>query len=178
LPPPDPGGHDASLIGTWTWEPNLIGLRWFLDEVAPLLPQGFRVSVAGRIPPGLRPPEGIGAAVSLVGRVPDATDFLAEGAVVALASRGGTGVQLKTIEALQLGLPAVATRLSLRGLGMPPANVRIADDAPDFARALVEHAAAARSGAAPRLDGALFMAAQAQALSGAIAAGLDALRQG
>lgn len=178
LPPPDPGGHDASLIGTWTWEPNLIGLRWFLDEVAPLLPQGFRVSVAGRIPQGMRPPEGIGAVVSLVGRVPDATAFLAGGAVVALASRGGTGVQLKTIEALQLGLPAVATRLSLRGLGTPPANVRIADDAPGFARALVEHAAAARSGAAPRLDGALFMAAQAQALSGAVAAGLDAIRHG
>ena len=28
---------DAALIGTWTWQPNRIGLDWFLEEVVPLL---------------------------------------------------------------------------------------------------------------------------------------------
>ncbi len=58
--------HDVGLIGTWTWEPNLIGLRWFIEEIAPFLPRGFRMAVAGRTPVGLSAP----ANVALLGRVP------------------------------------------------------------------------------------------------------------
>ena len=35
---------DAALIGTWTWQPNRIGLEWFLDKVVPHLPADFRIS--------------------------------------------------------------------------------------------------------------------------------------
>jgi glycosyltransferase involved in cell wall biosynthesis len=162
--------HDVGLIGTWTWEPNLIGLKWFLDEVVPLLPRTLRIAVAGRIPAELDVPPN----VELVGRVPDAAAFLGGCAVVALASRAGTGVQLKTIEALQLGLPAVATTLSMRGLGQPPANVRLADDPADFAGALVAQVAGVAAGDVKRSDGEAFMQAQAKALATAISAGLDA----
>ncbi len=165
--------HDVGLIGTWTWEPNLIGLRWFLREVAPRLPADCTIAVAGRIPAGVEPPPN----VAMVGRVPDADAFLADCAVVALASRAGTGVQLKTIETLQLGLPAVATSLSFRGLCAPPVNVRIADEPAAFAKALAEHVAAVRSGAITRLDGASFMHAQQAELTRAIAAGLGALER-
>ena len=33
--------YDATLIGTWTWQPNRIGLEWFLDKVVPHLPARF-----------------------------------------------------------------------------------------------------------------------------------------
>jgi hypothetical protein len=171
-PAHEPPRFDAGMIGTWTWEPNLIGLRWFLDEVAPRLPAGFRVAVAGRLPQGLSAPPN----VELVGRVDSATGFLRGCGVVALASRAGTGVQLKTIEALQLGLPAVATRHSLRGVADIPPNVAMADDAPGFAAALVEQAEAARHGTARRLDGGAFMRAQAAALDAALGAGLAHVR--
>ncbi len=32
---------DAALIGTWTWQPNRIGLDWFLGKVVPHLRPGF-----------------------------------------------------------------------------------------------------------------------------------------
>lgn len=162
--------HDIGLIGTWTWEPNLIGLRWFLNEVVPRLPAGLRIAVAGRTPSDLNAP----AQVEMLGRVPDAAAFLSKCAVIALASRAGTGVQLKTIEALQLGLPAVATALSLRGLGQPPANVRLADEPAAFAAALATHVEAVHRGEVKRLDGSDFMARQAAALATAIAGGLNA----
>lgn len=162
--------HDIGLIGTWTWEPNLIGLKWFLGEVAPLLPRTLRIAVAGRAPAELAAPEN----VAFLGRVPDAAAFLASCAVVALASRAGTGVQLKTIEALQLGLPAVATPLSMRGLGQAPANVRLANEPAAFAAALVAHVAAVRAGHVKRVDGSIFMRGQARMLSLAISAGLAA----
>ena len=174
--PPDDLGEapvfDIGLIGTWTWGPNLIGLDWFLREVCPLLPEGIRVAVAGRVPPELRAPPN----VTLVGRVPSAEGFLRSCRLVALSSRAGTGVQLKTIEAMQLGLPAVATTLSCRGFTDMPANFTLADTAEDFARALTERVAAIRSGDRQRIDGAAFMASQRKALADGLARGLAAAR--
>jgi hypothetical protein len=171
VPPPASSAprHDVGLIGTWTWEPNLIGLRWFLDEVVPRLPPSLTIAVAGRAPPGLpTPPQ-----VRWLGRVADAAAFLCDCAVVALTSRAGTGVQLKTIEALQLGRPAVATGLSLRGFTSWPPNVVRADSAEDFADSLARHVAAARAGTLPRVDPALFLTQQTAAMHAALCEGLQ-----
>ncbi|MCO5090457.1 glycosyltransferase [Bosea sp. (in: a-proteobacteria)] len=161
---------DVGLIGTWTWGPNLIGLEWFLREVCPLLPADIRIAVAGRVPPELAAPPG----VTLVGRVPSAGEFLRSCRLVALSSRAGTGVQLKTIEAIELGLPAVATAWSCRGFTALPANFILADTAADFARAVTEAVAAIRAGDRRRLDGAAFMAGQRAALAEGLARGLAA----
>ena len=159
--------HDAVLLGTWTWQPNRLGLEWFLDKVVPELPRGFRVAVAGRTP------QDIVAAhpgVHFAGAVPDATAFLMGGAVVPLVSVAGTGVQLKTIETFELGLPAVATTRSLRGVGYLPANCRVADEPKAFAEALVELAALACDA-----DGRDFHAEQRRLLDERIRRGLSAI---
>ena len=36
------------LIGTWTWQPNRIGLDWFLGKVVPHLRPDFRIRIAGQ----------------------------------------------------------------------------------------------------------------------------------
>lgn len=172
--PPDDLGEapafDIGLIGTWTWGPNLIGLEWFLREVCPLLPGDIRIAVAGRVPAELQAPLN----VTLVGRVPSAEGFLRSCRLVALSSRAGTGVQLKTIEAMQLGLPAVATPLSCRGFTELPANFTLADTADDFARALTARVAAIREGDRQRVDGAAFMKRQRGALTDGLVRGLAA----
>ncbi|MCG6113967.1 MAG: glycosyltransferase family 4 protein [Mesorhizobium sp.] len=159
---------DAAIIGTWTWQPNLIGLQWFLDQVVPNLPEDFSVHIAGQMPPGIGSPH---PGVRFVGRVPDATAFLREGRMVPLFSRAGTGVQLKTIETFELGLPAVATSSSLRGIDARPANCAVADDPRAFAEAMVT---AAREGASD-LDGRDFHTRQRAALDVALERGLDML---
>ncbi|MBN9453485.1 MAG: glycosyltransferase family 4 protein [Bosea sp.] len=166
----EPPIFDIGLIGTWTWGPNLIGLEWFLREIGPLLPADIRIAVAGRMPPELQASPN----VRLVGRVPSAEGFLRSCRLVALSSRAGTGVQLKTIEAMQLGLPAVATTLSCRGFTELPANFTLADTAGDFARALMERVAAIRTGDRQRVDGAAFMKGQRAALANGLAQGLAA----
>ena len=30
--------YDVCMLGSWTWKPNMDGLKWFLDNVYPLLP--------------------------------------------------------------------------------------------------------------------------------------------
>lgn len=170
--PDEPPAFDIGLIGTWSWEPNRVGLDWFLREVCPLLPADLRIAVAGRLPADLQAPPH----VALVGRVPAADAFLRSCRIVALSSRAGTGVQLKTIEAMQLGMPAVATPLSCRGFTALPANFTLADTPADFAAALVGRLGAIRAGDRQRIDGAAFLDGQSAALAEALARGLSAAR--
>ncbi len=171
LPEVEPA-HDIGLIGTWTWQPNLAGLRWFFDAVVPLLPEDFSIGVAGRLPQGAAAP----ARVTLLGRVPDANLFVAGCRVMALASRTGTGVQLKTIETFQSGRPAVATRSSVRGFSQLPGNCLVADEAEGFAAALIKLVRDVRAERSGPVDPALFISRQRAHLSAAVARGLDALR--
>ncbi|HEY5794544.1 MAG TPA: glycosyltransferase family 4 protein [Bosea sp. (in: a-proteobacteria)] len=165
--------YDVGLIGTWSWAPNFIGLDWFLREVCPLLPADVTVAVAGRLPSAMPP---VPPGVTLLGRVPAADAFLRSCRIVALSSRAGTGVQLKTIEALELGLPAVATTLSCRGFTTMPGNVTRADTPEAFASALVARVAAIRAGDRQRVDGAAFMEQQRAALANGLERGLAAAR--
>jgi hypothetical protein len=167
-PVPRQPRYDAAIIGTWTWQPNLIGLRWFLEQVTPHLPQDFTIRIAGDTPDSITR---LHPGVRFVGRVDDAAAFLRGGRLVPLFSRAGTGVQLKTIETFELGLPAVATQLSLRGIEARPDNCHVTDDPRDFAEAMVR---TARLGAAD-LDGRNFHARQMAALDEALGHGLREL---
>lgn len=168
--PPRPAGKrgiecDAALIGTWSWQPNRTGLEWFLDEVTPHLPPGFRTEIAGHVPDDIKPKH---PGVKLVGRVPDAAAFVRRAAVISLISRAGTGVQLKTIETFELGLPSVATSLSLRGIDAAPANCVRCDDPRAFAAHLVRVASARPAD----LDGRTFHASQRAGLDRRLGQGL------
>ncbi|MEI2297971.1 glycosyltransferase [Ensifer sp. MJa1] len=149
--------QDLGLIGTWSWRPNRLGLDWFLGEVVPHLPEHMSVAIAGQMDgtPTVAHP-----GVRFVGRVPDARAFVTGSAVVPLVSRGGTGVQLKSIETFELGMPCVATQASLRGIEAVPDNCATADGPAEFARLLVEKVARVRAGDRQRRDGAIFHRAQ------------------
>ncbi|RUX34491.1 glycosyltransferase [Mesorhizobium sp. M2A.F.Ca.ET.042.01.1.1] len=158
---------DAALIGTWTWQPNRIGLDWFLTKVVPHLKPDFRIRIAGNMPSSISSAH---PGVSFVGRVPDAQAFVRGAAVIPLISTAGSGVQLKTIETFELGLPSVATSRSLRGIGYRPDNCVVTDDPIAFAAALQAAAANVRD-----VDGSAFHRRQLKALDAAIGLGLEKL---
>lgn len=172
-PPDDPARtHDIGLIGSWSWAPNRVGLDWFLTEVVPLLPSTLTIAIAGRFdgqPP--RAPKN----VRFLGRVPDAQAFVRGSRVIALATKGGTGIQLKTLETFEEGLPAVATAPALRGVDRLPENVIVADDALGFATGLEEMVRVDWEGRSLRVDGGAFALRQRNALSQGIARGLAIL---
>ncbi|MFP5076316.1 glycosyltransferase [Rhizobium sp. YIM 134829] len=170
---PATGTHrrDIGLIGTWSWKANRIGLDWFLDAVVPRLPDDVVIEVAGSLPdaPPIRHP-----GLRFVGRVADAADFVRASRVVPLVSRGGTGVQLKTIETFEAGMPSVATPSSLRGIDRVPPNCLVADTPEAFAEALVAQVQAVREGRLGPISGHAFHATQKAALLSTLAAGLAA----
>lgn len=133
-----PDGHELrriGLLGTWSWGPNRRALEWLLSDVVPRLPGTCEVQVAGSgAEPALATVRRGAAPVRWLGRIPDIADFYAGIDVVAVPALGGSGVQEKAIEAIATGLPVVATRHALRGLGPGlPDHVHCADSGADFA---------------------------------------------
>ena len=127
--------HDVVMLGTWTWAANEAGLRWFMDEVQPLLGADTTVAVAGR---GAAPIAGDRPNVICAGFVEDPAAFLGSGRVVVIPAVAGEGIQVKTLDAIAAGRPTVATTLALRGIDAPPPTVRIADDPRTMAAAIAE----------------------------------------
>jgi hypothetical protein len=161
--------YDAGMIGSWNWAANRAGLDWFLHRVAPLLPDDFSIAIAGGV--GESPPDAPGN-VRFLGRVADARAFVRSCRIVPLVSRSGTGVQLKTVEAFELGLPAVATDNALRGIAHIPANCIRADDPAEFAEALKRQISRARAGESLDSDGQGFHARQLDGLKKGLSDGL------
>jgi hypothetical protein len=164
---------DIGMIGTWTWAPNRVGLEWFLQEVMPHLPETATVAVAGQLPAGFPKRD---KRVRFLGRVIDAGQFVRQCRVIALTARTGTGVQLKTLETFEAGLPAVATHSSLRGIGEVPANVRTADEPKRFAEALADLVIDHRTGTVTDLDGSAFRDGQIARMDAVLARALIHLR--
>ena len=117
--PGTPSTIDVGLLGSWVWDVNRDGLEWFLRRVVPLLPDGIEIVVGGKSDraPGVRENN-----VRFAGFVPDAGDFLRSARVVVIPTTIGSGIQIKTIETIGLGVPLVATKIALRGI----------DDKPDY----------------------------------------------
>ncbi|ALN73037.1 WecB/TagA/CpsF family glycosyltransferase [Aureimonas sp. AU20] len=167
-PLPDPS-VDVGLLGSWNWDVNRAGLDWFLANVAPRLPRHLRIVVAGRSHHA--PGTSLGP-VRFAGFMPDAGAFLRSCAVVVIPSTVGSGIQIKTIETLGLGVPTVATSIALRGIDDPPLDLRVANGATDMVSAILE---ALNTPRPDGRDGAAWRLAREKAFQADVAAALDGL---
>ena len=124
---------DIGLIGSWTWKFNEEGLRWFFDCVYPALSKDLSIHVAGKGAEWLseRYPN-----VQYEGFVPSAQVFMAQAKVVALPILGGSGIQIKTLDALASGSAIVATPQSMRGISLTSSMIKVAEQPEDFAHLL------------------------------------------
>jgi glycosyltransferase involved in cell wall biosynthesis len=130
---------DIGYVAGWLagpTSPNADGLFWFVREVLPhvraVLPW-VRVRVTGgKVPAEIRALADPN--VRFEGEVADLASFY-DGLRVAVAPlRFGAGVKLKTVQALQYGVPVVATTIGAEGIdtgGLPA--LAVADDAAEFA---------------------------------------------
>jgi len=127
--------YDIGLLGTWSWGPNRAGLDWFCSKIAPLLPPALKIAIAGV---GAEDLIGRFSNLSILGRVADAAEFLGKARCIAVPSVAGDGIQIKTLDAIAIGRPVVATHHALRGIESPPLRVRVVDAPQEFAAALRE----------------------------------------
>jgi len=94
---------------------NVVSLKWFINKVYKpfLLPTGMSILVVGDVADALSAEDLI---IPFTGRVPDLLEYYERARIVALPVVEGAGLPIKTMEALSLGLPVVATSSSVRGL--------------------------------------------------------------
>ena len=135
---------DAGFVAGWAagpGSPNSDALLWFAKEVLPKVKASlptFRLLVTGANPPAdVAWLEGRG--VEFVGAVPDLFAFYNGIRLAISPNRFGAGVKLKTVEAIQYGVPAVCTPEGAAGLPDPLASaVWISADPSQFAQALID----------------------------------------
>ncbi len=120
--------------------PNADGLIWFVRNVLGRV--RARVPDARLYVSGAEPPRNVrrleGPAVELGGKVEDLAELYGRVRVAIVPVRSGAGVKLKTVEALQHGVPVVATTVGAEGIALDePGALAIADEPAAFADALV-----------------------------------------
>lgn len=128
-------------VGAMHWPPNVDAAVYFCRDILPLIrhdvPQ-VSVTIAGQRPTAqvraLADPPG----VEVTGYVEDERELAKECAVFVVPLRSGSGVRVKILNALAMGLPVVSTPIGAEGLDVIDGqHLLIADGARDFAAAVV-----------------------------------------
>ena len=135
----DPGGCVIGFFGNMSWGANVDAAEWFVDRILPIvwgkLPTAqFRIIGPGsdKVAHGNRDPRIIRLRSS---HIPDVMRDATIGVVPVIS---GTGVRLKLLEMLSLGVPVVTTSLGALGTGcVHQEHALIADDVDTFARSVV-----------------------------------------
>ncbi len=143
--PENPVGHPERLvdgkggalvfIGLQTYEPNIDGSRFLVEQVLPILQElrpEVRIRIVGRAGPEVR--ELARPNVEIVGEVENIEAELASADVSVVPLRIGAGTRIKILEALANRLPIVTTSLGCEGLSLiSGVHCEIADSAKAFA---------------------------------------------
>jgi glycosyltransferase involved in cell wall biosynthesis len=115
-----PRSRSVVFVGYFQWRPNVEAALELIDEVMPRI-RATMPEAAVRVV-GKDPTEELlarrGPAVEVTGGVDDVLPHLRAARVTVLPIRAGGGTRLKALEALAAGVPVVATRFAVGGLGL------------------------------------------------------------
>lgn len=149
LPGMDPGLEEKSKLqpdsifhlASMEWEANVSGLEWFLNKVWPLVlsgQPGMKIHIGGK---SLDKKDRRYFQSGLVnhGEVLNADEFMKHHGIGIVPLWAGSGLRMKLLQAMSLGIPCVTTSIGAQGLNVKHGNeVLIADTAQEFANALLK----------------------------------------
>lgn len=141
--PYDGAGPALVFTGTMDYRPNVEAVRWFAQQVMPLLramewPAGapqFHIV-------GARPNDAVRALAALpgvfvTGRVPDTRPYIAHAAAAVAPLQIARGIQNKVLESMALARPVVASPAAFEGVrAQPGRDLLVADGAEAWAATL------------------------------------------
>lgn len=124
--------HDLCFVGSMN-ELNIDGINWFIHQVMPLIThkvKDCRLLIVGRICEAVHVHE---KNILCLGRVDDLDEIYKNCRIVINPVRAGTGLNIKSIEAIAHCKPIVATAAGARGLRYRKPVVAVSDNKFDFA---------------------------------------------
>lgn len=138
---PQDAGPRLAFIGTTHVDANRDGVRYFMDEVFPLVRDkapDVEVDIVGGVPPAdIRAYDAL-RGVRVTGQVKDVRDYMATARALIVPLRSGGGTRLKILEGLSFGVPTVSTSIGAEGLDLVPGeHLLIADGPRSFADAVL-----------------------------------------
>jgi len=138
------GSRKIVTLGTLHYPPNADGIRWFLNEVFPLVRKRVpdaTLTIIGKNPPWdfVEQAEQNSGIINITGYVDDLLPYLEESALMVVPVRAGGGMRVRILEAFAYAMPVVTTTVGLEGIhGTPDHDVLVADTPADFADRTIE----------------------------------------
>lgn len=138
------GSKNIVTLGTLHYPPNADGIRWFFNEVFPLVRERVpdaTLTIIGKNPPldFIELAERNPGVIRVTGYVDDLRPYLEESALMVVPVRAGGGMRVRILEAFAYAMPVVTTTVGLEGIhGTPDHDVIVADTPAEFASRTVE----------------------------------------
>ena len=127
------------FIGSFNWRPNSEGMIWFIKDIFPRIKEHFpeiTINIAGIESEKIKELKSL-EGVNLIGFVKNSNDFLLQNGIFIAPLLSGSGIKMKVLEALSLGLPCVLTEIAAEGLDLPP-SIKTSKTADDFTTDLLQ----------------------------------------
>ena len=128
-------------IGSMEWQANEQGVMWFLKKVWPRVlsaQPNVKFHLAGK---GLSKtdPRFFQTGIVNHGEVDDAEVFMQSHGIMIVPIQAGSGIRIKSLEAMALGVPVVSTSIGAQGLTVESGTqMIIADDPAGFADGIMQ----------------------------------------
>jgi glycosyltransferase involved in cell wall biosynthesis len=139
-----PASKNILTLGTLHYPPNADGIRWFLNEVFPLVREKVpdaTLTIIGKKPPqdflqaAIQNP----GAIQVMGYVPELEPYMEKAALMVVPVRAGGGMRVRILEAFSRAMPVVTTTIGLEGIdALADRDVMVKDSEKDFADAVIE----------------------------------------
>jgi len=130
------------MLGTMSWPPNADAVTYFVKAIYPLIKGEIpevRFAVVGANPPrAIRALGRLDSSIEIAGYVEDIRAAVESIGVFVVPLRIGSGMRVKILDAMALGLPIVTTSIGCEGILLTPGeHALVADNPAEFANAVV-----------------------------------------
>lgn len=128
------------IATTYNWVHNVEGVQWFVEKVLPIVkatvPEAKLTLIGKNPPPFFQEWSSLG--VDVLGYVDRVQPYMNRAGVYIAPLFVGSGVRIKILEAMAMGLPVVATPIAREGIvGGESEGLFTAEDAEDFAKQVI-----------------------------------------
>ena len=139
-----PGSFNIVTLGTLHYPPNADGIRWFMNDVFPLVREKIpeaTLTIIGKNPPKdfAQAAEKTPKSIEVTGYVSDLGPYMSKAAIMVVPVRAGGGIRVRILEGFARAMPMVTTTVGLEGIeARSGQEILVADTANEFASTVVD----------------------------------------
>jgi len=130
---------NLGYIGSFSHTPNLNAVKYFFDQIAPLLEKQnipYKFYLAGNNDPKFVKNNFSNSNLINLGQIKDVTDFYQKIDCLITPIFSGSGSRIKILEALSFGIPVISSPIGAEGINIKSTYLQIANQSQDYLNCL------------------------------------------